>query len=125
MATHPDNVNYRIGQAVCLQNFGNFVAEEKRDAAKAEGMLQKSLTLLDTKDAASKSTDRLRQRGEVLSNLGDLQTDFGRPGAERSLRGAMTAFESLAPSNPRRERTATTCPSPSTTWENTWSIANS
>ena len=99
VTNYPHNVNYKIAQAICLQNFGLIVAAAKQPD-QAETMYRKALDLLDTKDADNQSPGRLRHRAEVLINLGDLQMTFARPGGEKNLREALAVFERLVDREP-------------------------
>ena len=98
VTNYPHNVNYKIAQAICLQN--RIIVAAAKQPDQAEAMYRKALTLLDTKDAGNQSPGRLRHRAEVLINLGDLQMTFGRPGGEENLREALAVFERLVDREP-------------------------
>ena len=72
VAEYPDNINYKIGQARCLQNFGPIVAGTKRPE-EAISLYRKALSLLRGRPGQVPSAEQLRVQAEVLNNLGDLQ----------------------------------------------------
>ena len=85
---HPENIDYRIGQANCLMNQGLVLATAGR-AEQAEGLYRKALARLETKDAALQTPEGTRKQAEVLSNLGMLH----RPGAEDAFRNSIAISE--------------------------------
>ena len=95
VAEHPDNIDYRIGEARCLYNLGPLMAASQRHD-KAEDMYRRALAVLDIKNAGATSRECLRQRAIVLINFGGLQVELKRPEAEVTLVHAIGAFESLA-----------------------------
>ena len=98
VAAHPENIEYRIGQARCLRNLGPLVAAAGK-AELAETMYHQALTLLDTKDkgtAADQLPERLRSQAEVLNNLGHLH----RAGAEEAFRRSITVSKNLIAQKP-------------------------
>ncbi len=94
VARYPDNIDYRIDQARCLRNFGALVAEASRPD-QAEAIYRRALALLGPGDDRDRSPQLLRLRASLLINLGVLQTDNARPGAEDTLRSAIATFERL------------------------------
>jgi tetratricopeptide (TPR) repeat protein len=100
VANYPNNVNYRIGQARCLQNFGPVLANSGRPE-QAEATYRKALALLDTKNAGTQSHEELRLRAGVLNNLGELLVGLQRwQEGENTLRSAMSVFEGLTARKP-------------------------
>ena len=99
VADHPDNVDYRIGQAVCIRNFGPVLASAKRPD-EAEALYQKALAVLEVNDGQLQTAQRLRVQASVLNNLGEMQSEVGRPEAQKSLRAALAIFERLAQRTP-------------------------
>ena len=96
VADHPENVNYRIGQSICVRNFGPFLVSEGR-SEQAESIYHKALALLEPKEAGARSPELLRIRAGVLNNLGELLVASHRwQEGQEMLRGAMAVFESLA-----------------------------
>ena len=71
VADHPENVNYRIGQSICVRNFGPFLVSEGR-SEQAESIYHKALALLEPKEAGARSPELLLIRAGVLNNLGEL-----------------------------------------------------
>ena len=95
VADHPDNIDYRIGQAVCIRNFGPVLARAKRPQ-EAKALYQKALAVLEVKDGQLETAERLRVQASVLNNLGEMQTEIGQPEAQKSLRAALVIFQRLA-----------------------------
>jgi eukaryotic-like serine/threonine-protein kinase len=92
---HPDNVDYRLGLAHCLQNWGTVLAAaDKPD--KAEVVYKEALVRLETKDGDVTSPAWLRVRARVLSNLGELDL----PGAEDAYRRSIALAQSLVDCKP-------------------------
>ena len=81
VADYPDNVEYRLGEALCLRNFGPFLESAKRPD-ESEGSYRKALALLETQGGQAQTARLLLERALVLNNLGELQTSIGRPAAE-------------------------------------------
>ena len=69
---YPANQEYPVDEAHCLQNLGLVVAEAGRPAD-AEAMYKKALILLDPKTAGPETPALIRDRAEILSNLGQLR----------------------------------------------------
>ncbi len=90
IAAHPENVDYRIGQANCLRNQGAALANSGKPE-QAEALYRKALARLETKDPSLQTPDGLRKQAEVLSNLGILH----RPGAEDAFRRSIAISEKL------------------------------
>ncbi len=91
VAAHPDNVDYRIRQALSLRNQGAILADGGQPD-RAEQVLRQALTLLDSKDAKAQSPQWQRTQAEVLSNLGRLQRAGVRgrpPPLDRDLRATL------------------------------------
>jgi eukaryotic-like serine/threonine-protein kinase len=99
VADYPDNINYKIGQASCLRNYGPLVAGAKRPQ-EAESLYRKALALLEAHAGESPSAEQLRVQAEVLNNLGDLQRESGSPEAESTLRRAIEIFDVLVKRTP-------------------------
>jgi tetratricopeptide (TPR) repeat protein len=99
VADYPDNINYRIGQASCLRNYGPLVAGDKRPQ-EAESLYRKALALLEAHAGETASAEQLRVQAEVLNNLGDLQRESGSPQAESTLRRAIEIFDVLVKRTP-------------------------
>ncbi len=59
-------------------------------------MYRKALAVLEVKDGQPPSTQWLRVLASVFNNLGEMQSERGRPEAEKSLRAALAIFERLA-----------------------------
>ena len=97
VAEHPENLEYRIGQARCLRNFApTLIAAGHAD--QADSAYRRGLKLLETSNSSTdgRNSDRLRTQGDLLNNLGDLEHTLGRPEAEKTLRSALAIFEGLA-----------------------------
>ncbi len=90
VADHPQNLDYRIGQARCLQNLGTALASAGRPE-QAEARYRQTLALLAPKADDSATSDNLRIQAEVLSNLGQLH----RAGAEDAFRQSIAISEKL------------------------------
>ena len=99
VADYPDNVEYRIGEALCLRNLGPFLAVAKRPE-EAEASYHKALAVLESRDGQPQTVKRLQEQALVLNNLGELESSIGRPEAEKSLRAAMNIFEGLVDRGP-------------------------
>lgn len=95
VTTYPDNVEYRIGYAGCLRNYGPVLAAADRPQ-QALAVYQKALALLATKEAAAQTPQRLLSQAEVLNNLADLERKLGQPKAEDTLRRTLAIFNDLA-----------------------------
>jgi serine/threonine protein kinase len=94
VADFPDNINYKIGQARCLQNYGPLVAGDNRPEV-AESLYRKALSLLETNAGHIPSAEHLGVQAEVLNNLGDLQKASKSPLAEATLSRAIEIFKLL------------------------------
>ena len=92
---YPENVDYRAGEAQCLQNLGPVVADTGRPE-QAEAMYHKALILLETNDAKSQTPEFLRYRAGILSNLGHLR----RPNAEDAFRRSIALSANLVEHQP-------------------------
>jgi serine/threonine protein kinase len=99
VADHPDNADYRIGQAVCIRNFGPVLAAAKR-TDEAEALYRQALAVLEVKGAAVPTAQWLRVQASVLNNLGQMLTELGRPEAQQSLRAALAIFQGLLARSP-------------------------
>ncbi len=95
VADHPENVEYRIGQARCIMNFGPELVRAGRPD-EAEAAYRKALAALDIKDGQPPTSERLRAQASVLNNLGQMQNEIGRPEAETTMRAALAIFERIA-----------------------------
>ena len=72
VADYPENVDYRLGEAQCLRNFGLVVAAAERPG-EAESIYRKVLELIAEKDGRTRSVERMRVQKTLYINLGDLQ----------------------------------------------------
>jgi serine/threonine protein kinase len=95
VTAYPDNVEYRIGHARCLRNFGPVLAAAGK-SKDALAVYQRALALLQTKDAAGRKPEWLLNQAEVLNNLGDLLRTTDQPNAEATLRRTVAIFQGLA-----------------------------
>jgi tetratricopeptide (TPR) repeat protein len=94
VADFPDHVDYRIGQARCLQNQGAALASAGR-ADRAEASYRRALALLDAGPAGADPRG-MQTQAEVLNNLGNLLRRLGRPEAEAIFLRAQGIFTGLA-----------------------------
>ena len=94
VAAHPENVEYRIGQAKCLRNQGAARAAAGQ-SERAEAAYRRALAQLDAKEVKAAAAGK-QARAEVLNNLGDLLRGLGRPEAEAVFREAGAIFADLA-----------------------------
>ncbi len=99
VADYPDHINYKIGQARCLANFGPLVAAGKRPE-EAESLYRKALALLESNSGQVPSAEHLRVQAEVLNNLGDLQRENQDSLAEETLTRAIDIFALLVERKP-------------------------
>ena len=90
VAEFPENFQYRIGQARCLQNTGAVLAGAGRPE-QAAACYRDALALLQTKHPGAQMPESLRSQAELYSNLGEL----GRDGAEDDLRHSIALSERL------------------------------
>jgi tetratricopeptide (TPR) repeat protein len=108
VAAYPENVDYRIGQALCLRNHAAALAMAATESVLAGGALvgaakveraevpyRRALAQLDAKEVRAAAAG-MRTRAEVLNNLGDLLRGVGRPEAEDVFREARAIFADLA-----------------------------
>ena len=95
VAAHPENIDYRIGQARCLRNQGTVVAAAGQPE-QAESIYRKALTQLDPKDAKAQTLEGTRLQAGVLNNLGDLHL----AGAEDAFRRSIALSTSLVARKP-------------------------
>ncbi len=94
VATYPDNVEYQIGYARCLRNYGPILAAANRPQ-QALSVYHQALALLATEEAAAQTPDRLLSQAEVLNNLADLERKMGQPQAEDTMRRTVAIFKDL------------------------------
>jgi serine/threonine protein kinase/polyhydroxyalkanoate synthesis regulator phasin len=99
VAQYPDNADFRLEEALCIRNFGPFLAAAKRSQA-AEALYRRGLDMLELKDGQKLTAQQMRVKAGVLNNLGELQNDLGRPEAAQSLRAALSIFVELAARSP-------------------------
>jgi tetratricopeptide (TPR) repeat protein len=94
VSAYPENVDYRILQAQCLQNQGATLASAGQ-SKRAEEVYRRAIAHLDGKEAKASQTG-MEVKAEVLNNLGDLLRGAGRPEAEAIFRQAQGLFTELA-----------------------------
>src|SRR5262249_30585137 len=87
-------IDYRIGQARCLQNQGAARAAAGQ-SERAEAAYRRALAQLDAKEVKSAAAGK-QARAEGLNNPGDLLRNLGRPEAEAVFREAGGIFAELA-----------------------------
>ena len=68
VAAHPDNVDYKIGQAQCLSDQGTVIASLGH-ANQAETTYRRALALFDAKIAKAQTTESRRIQAGLLINL--------------------------------------------------------
>jgi len=95
IATYPDNVDYRIRQAVCLRNQGVVLAGQDHPV-QAEAIYRRALAVLDAAPQRLRTADWQRRSAEVLSNLGVLH----RAGAEDAFRRSIAISQDLLAGKP-------------------------
>jgi len=95
VALYPDNVDYRLGRARCLQNQGTVVAATGK-TEQAEATYKEALATLETKRTNHPLPEWLRVQAGVLNNLGELH----RPGAEDAYRRSIALSTALADHKP-------------------------
>jgi eukaryotic-like serine/threonine-protein kinase len=79
VAAHPDNFDYKIGQAQCLSDQGTVIASLGH-AEQAEAIYRRALALFNAKTGKAQTTESIRIQAGLLNNLGDLHL----PGAEKA-----------------------------------------
>jgi serine/threonine protein kinase len=95
IAEYPENVDYRIRQAVCLRNHGAVLAGAGQ-AEVAEPIYRQALAVLDATTPKLRTDDWQRKQAELLSNLGVLH----RPGAEEAFRRSIAISQELLAAKP-------------------------
>ena len=78
VTAYPENVDYRIRQAKCVRNLGPILAAVGH-VDQAEKLYQRALTALEVKDGQVQTPQWLSVRASVLNNLGQMQSETGRP----------------------------------------------
>ncbi len=95
IAAYPENVDYRIRQAVCLRNQGVVLAGLDRPD-RAEAIYRLALATLDAAPPQLRTADWQRREAELLSNLGVLH----RAGAEDAFRRSIALSKGLLAEKP-------------------------
>jgi tetratricopeptide (TPR) repeat protein len=114
VADYPDNVEYRLGQARCLQGQGAALTAAKQ-SQRAEAVYRRALAQLEARAAQARTPAAMRLQAGVLNNLGDLlRNAAGLKQSPPSARHS-TSSRRWRPARPRPPRTATSWRSPPTT----------
>jgi serine/threonine protein kinase len=95
VATYPDHVEYRIGQARCLRDQGTVVAAAGQ-VDRALAIYQAALACLKTGGTKEQPPDLSRMHISVLNNLGALKV----PGAEDALRQSLALSQKVVAQAP-------------------------
>ena len=98
-AKFPENVDYQIELNRCLNGLAGLLASAKR-ADEAEPLYLRALAAVDHKDQARATPQLLREQADVLTNMGEFRREAKRPGAEESLRRAISISEQLTARKP-------------------------
>ena len=84
IADHPENIDYRIREAMCLRNRGG-VLHLAGKTDQAEPVYQKGLAVLDSVDPKLRTADCQRWQARILFNLGALQGAVAQDALKRSI----------------------------------------
>ncbi len=95
VSSHPENFDYKLGQARCLRDQGTILAAAEHPD-QAETAYRKALAKLDTKDVKAKSVESMRLQAGLLNNLGDLH----RPDAEKAFRDSIALSSRIIEQQP-------------------------
>jgi eukaryotic-like serine/threonine-protein kinase len=95
IADHPENVDYRIRQAMCLRNQGGVLTLAGR-TQEAEPIYRKGLAVLDAIKPNVVTADCQRWQAKILFNLGALQI----AGAEDALKRSIAISRQLLAGKP-------------------------
>ncbi len=90
IAEYPENVNYRVRQAMCLRNQGGILHQAGR-IKEAEPIYRKGLDVLDSVDPKLQTANCRRWQAKILFNMGDLPI----PDAENALKRSIALSEQL------------------------------
>ncbi|MDR3622284.1 MAG: serine/threonine-protein kinase [Paludisphaera borealis] len=98
-ARYPDNAVYQLELARCLDGLGGLMVQAEKYEP-AEGLFQQGLGALDVKQAPALSTEALREKSILLSNLGSVRRAADKPTAEAPIRQAIAISQALADRKP-------------------------
>ncbi len=73
ISEHPENIDYRVRQAMCLRNQGGVLHIGGRRTEQAEPLYRKGLAVLDAADPKLRTADCRNRQARILFNLGAIQ----------------------------------------------------
>jgi serine/threonine-protein kinase len=95
VAAYPENVDYRLGQATCLQNQGVALASAGQ-ADRAAAAYRRALAQLDASWGIAASPQGMQVKALLLNNLGYVLQPTAPANAEVAFRQALGLFADLA-----------------------------